>query len=89
MIIGANCIGSAGSTRNGILKPMGLTPDSHNYKAVKFDKVVDGLVHSAVGNYKVKKLTAFREMMDWADDMPDEMKKQLKAKLAGAGSSGD
>lgn len=88
-IIGLNCKGSEGATRTGILDAMGLHPDSTNYKAVKFDKVVDGLVHTAIFNDLVKKLTAHRVMMAWADTMPEEKKNELKAKLAGAGSSGD
>jgi hypothetical protein len=88
-IIGLNCKGSEGATRTGILDAMGLHPDSTNYKAVKFDKVVDGLVHTAVFNNLVKKLTAHREIMAWADTMPEAKKKELMDKLSGAGSSGD
>ena len=87
-IIGANCVGSQGATRVGYLKPMGLTPDSHNHKAVKFDKVVDALVHTAVGNDLVRKLTAHRKMMEWAADMPEEKWAELVAMRAGAGAPG-
>ena len=88
-IIGLNCKGSESATRTGLIDIIGLHPDSINYKAVKFDKVVDGLVHTAIGNSLAKKLTAHREIMAWAATMPEEKKKELMDKLAGASSSGD
>lgn len=86
-IIGLNCM--SGSTRSGILEPLGLYPGSKDYKAVTFDKVVDAVVHTLVGNDLVKKFTARREIIAWADTMPEAIKAELQAKLAGAGSSGD
>lgn len=80
MIIGANCDASSGA-RDGILEPTGLTLSSH-YKAVEFDKVLDGVVHTVIGHCMVKWELSFNHVFEWGDKMPAAKKQKLIEKLS-------
>jgi hypothetical protein len=80
-ILGLNCKTNGGElTRTGYLEAMGLTLNSE-YTDVKFDKVLEGLVHTAKGHCMVKRLVAFKQVMEWGDEMPEAKKQKILEKL--------
>ena len=81
-IIGRNCKTKHGGelTRTGYHEAMQIEPNS-DYRAVKFDNVLEGLVHTAKGHCMVKRLVAVKQLTEWGDEMPEAKKQKILEKL--------